>query len=306
MKHIKLIATAVIAASLIGCASTAPRERTEYPTLTVLSQTPYVWDDSKSVALNVATMALPAGVGKGMQDYATKEEATNGQSTAAGRAFGNVVMGLSQGVFGVLSDMTQTSQVDKALAWSPAIVEYVPVDEVGDDLGPQGFLKLRNIVSSRVYNSLMTADPTVESFSVRTPKNINSTSNIFMAFKSSFCEKAQRFQAFYPDKAPAFRTEDLSHLFMENIPMPAEYCILGLKTSIAGTSVVDGKEHYIVVSEIFGGAGLYDVLSPYHEGYFLMPNSFKVSRTDAVSSITKTFPFAFVAHKGNLKTFVKP
>lgn len=306
MKHFKITAAAVIAATLIGCASTAPRERTEYPTLTVLNPTLYVWDDSKSVALNVANMALPAGVGKGMKDYATKEEATNGQSTAGERAFGNVVMGLSQGVFGLMSAMTQTSQVDKELAWNPAIVEYVSVSEVGSDLGPAEFVKLREIVGSRIKSALSASAPDLQWFGELTPKKTAFLSNTIYVFKSDVCDLAQQFQAFEQGKAPKFSPKLKPELYFEDLQNVPQHCSIEGKLSVAGLTEHNGEAKYIIVTELFGGFGLIDLLSRNHNGYFIVNNSFDVFRSDGLGKINRSYPFAFVQHKGKTLTFVKP
>lgn len=306
MKHFKIIAIAVIAATLTGCASTAPRERTEYPTLTVLNPTPYVWDDSKSVALNVATMALPAGVGKGMKDYATKEEATNGQSTAGERTFGNVVMGLSQGVFGVMSAMTQTSRVDRELAWQPSLVDLIPVSDVGP-LDKDSFLKLRNIISERVRKSLSAEIPDIKwhdtIYSSNSSRYGNDFDNVFFSEK---CIDYMKFHALYPDEVAAFDTKDRSARSMEKKPYPSEYCMISLNLAVATTIDREGINYYVVVSSFDMGHNWINQLRNSYPGYILLPNSFSVSAVDKPATLDRVLPFSLLIFQGEEEYFVKP
>lgn len=306
MKHIKTIAAAVIAASLVGCASSGPRERTEYPTLTVLNPTPYVWDNSKSTALNVATMALPAGVGKGMKDYATKEEATNGQSTAGGRAFGNVVMGLSQGVFGVFSAMTQNSRIDKELAWQPSLVDLIPVSEVGP-LDKGSFLKLRSIISERVRKSLSQEIPDIKwhdtIYSSSTERFAHNFNNIFY---SSHCIDYMKFHALYPDEAAPFDRTDRSASSMEKVKYPAEYCMISLKLDVSTTIEKEGVNYYVVVSAFNMGHNWINQLRNSYPGYILLPNAFAVSAVDKPATLDKVLPFSLAIYQGKEEYFVKP
>jgi hypothetical protein len=306
MKQFKIAALAVIAATLFGCASTAPRERTEYPTLTVLSPTPYVWDDSKSVALNVATMALPAGVGKGMKDYATKEEATNGQSTAGERAFGNAIMGISQGVFGVMSAMTQTSRVDKALAWQPSLVDLIPVSEVGP-LDKDSFLKLRSIISQRVRTSLDAAISDIKWHDTIYTSNSTRFGNDFdNVFVSDKCVDYMRFHALYPDKVGAFDTKDRSARSIEKVPYPTEYCMISLNLAVATTISRDGVSYYVVVSSFDMGHNFINQLRNTYPGYILLPNSFTVSAVDQPATLDRSLPYSLVIYQGKEEYFVKP
>lgn len=298
---------AVVAAlAIAGCASTPQQVRTDYPSMKVLSPTPYVWDNSKSVALNVAKMAEPAGVGVGMKDYATATEATNGQSSTTERVLGGVVMGLSQGVFGLLSDSTQSNRVDAALAWQPSLVDLIPVSEIGTDLNPQAFLKVRSIIGEQLKSALSKELPDLVWHGATTPKYTNYLNNITYIFTTAGCEQYMKFSSADPDTAPKYMTKNIGVNTLEGKNSPSAYCLISFTTSIAGITNVDGVDQYIVVSQFQGGHNFIEQLYSSYPGYFILPDAFEVFRNDGYGKISKTYPHAFVLHRGKFEYFVKP
>lgn len=299
---------AVVAAlTIVGCASTPQQVQTGYPSMNVLSPTPYVWDNSKSVALNVAKMAEPAGVGIGMKDYATAAEATNGQSSTTERVLGGVVMGLSQGIFGVLSSSTQSNRVDAALAWQPSLVDLVPVSEIGTDLNPQAFLKLRAKLSAQIRQSISSQLPDAvwheTIYTSSSEKYATSYTNILT---SSKCHDYMKFHSYRPDEAPKFNTKDYSSQSVEKVPYPTEYCSLRLIMKIASKITIENIDYYVVVSSFEMGQNFIEQLAVNYPGYILVPDTFNAYTLDGPGSVEKVYPHAFVLHKGQFEYFVKP
>ena len=114
-----------------GCASTSNQNDTpQYPVLKVLSDKPYVWEDSISEALNIARMAQPAGVGVGMMDYPDGTKATTGRVSSGMQLF-DAALGLgASGLFGVLQMGSLNEGVNSDLDWKPSIVSLVDKGEI--------------------------------------------------------------------------------------------------------------------------------------------------------------------------------
>lgn len=307
LKFNTILAAIVAASTIVGCTSTAPKVRTDYPSLTVLNPTPYVWDNSKSVALNVASMATPAGVGVGMKDYTTATEATNGQSSTTERVFGGVVMGLSQGLFGMLSSATQSSRVDAALAWQPSLVDLVPVSEIGKTLNPQAFLKLRTKLSNQIRKSISSETPdAVWHDTIYTSSSEKYAQKYTNVLTSSKCLDYMKFHSYRPDEAPPYSTVDYSQQSLEKVPFPNQYCLISFMMNVATTTTIDGVDYYVVVSSFEIGQNFIEQLAANYPGYIIVPDAFKVYTLDGPGSIEKAYPHAFVLYKGKFEYFVKP
>lgn len=307
MKHIKTTLAAVLAVALTGCASTSQPDRTDYPTLTVLNPTPYVWDDKKSLALNVAKMAEPAGVGIGLEDSDKASDASTGRSTTGDRVFGLALMGLSQGVYGLASDSVLTDKAEKALKWQPSVIDLVPVSEIGADLTPQAFLKLRTYVGDRFISAIKRELPDVKLHATYTPKGARFEENAIFILNTVGCSDSIKFHSFKPESAPKYLTRDISSYMIEKTPMPREYCQLSARISIAGTFTKNDVEHYIVVSELMMGQNFVVQMSKTYSGYILIPERFDVSTYDVGSERQRTlYPYAVVFLDGKPQNFVMP
>ena len=307
MKHLISAIAAVIAVGLAGCASTSQPDRTDYPTLTVLNPTPYVWDDKKSLALNVAKMAEPAGVGIGLEDSDKASDANTGRSTTGDRVFGLALMGLAQGVYGMASDSVLTDKAEKALKWKPSLIDLIPVSDVGTELNPQAFLKIRTIIGERIISTVKRDAPDASLLGVYTPKKLNWTENSFYLLDSKVCHEALKFESSKPDKAPNYRTLDFSASMIEQSPFPKEYCSVSTVMSVAGTTKLNGIDHYIVVNQIFGGSAFITHMDEHYPGYILIPEIFDVMTVDSnIPAQRQLYPHAVVFYKGKPQNFVTP
>lgn len=307
MKYIKTTLAAVLAVALTGCASTSEPDRTDYPTLKVLNPTPYVWDDKKSLALNVAKMAEPAGVGVGLKDSDKAADATTGRSTGAERLFGLTLMGLSQGVYGMASDSVLTDKAEAALKWKPALVDLIPVSDVGTELTPQAFLKLRTIIGERIVSTIKLDIPNTSLLATYTPKVSGWVSNVTYMLSGDGCPESMKFHSTKPENAPNFRTVDFSQDVLETTPFPQEYCPISTSLSVAGVTIKNGVNHYIVVSEIKSGQSFVTHMDEKYPGYILIPEVFEVIAYDANINVQRTlYPHAVVFSEGKPQNFVKP
>lgn len=307
MKHIKTTLAAVLAVALTGCASTSQPDRTDYPTLTVLNPTPYVWDDKKSLALNVAKMAEPAGVGIGLEDSDKASDANTGRSTTGDRVFGLALMGLSQGVYGMASDSVLTDKAEKALKWKPSLIDLIPVSDVGTTLNPQAFLKLRTIIGQRLIDSIKPDVPTIKLLATYSPKVTGWDANVMYLVGGDACHESVKFHSSKPDSAPKYLTVDYSNAVLESTKFPAEYCEIASQLSISGITNKDGVDHYIVVSELKSGQSFITHLDERYPGYILIPEQFDVITYDTGISAGRTlYPYAVVFSEGKPKPFIAP
>jgi len=306
MKHIKTTLAAVLAVALTGCASTSEPDRTDYPTLTVLNPTPYVWDDKKSLALNVAKMAEPAGVGVAMKDYDTASEATNGQSSTLERVFGTALMGVSQGIYGVASDQVLTNKAEAALNWKPSLVDLIPVSEIGTKLTPDSFVKVRTIIGNRIVSAIKPELADVKLHSSFTPKNTNWKENAIYVLTTDGCRDYMKFHSDKPEAAPKNPTWNWVADMMENEQLPSEYCTIYSRIAIAGTIIKDGVPNYVVVSELTMGQNFIVQMDEHYQGYILIPNRFDVGVYDGYGMRGRTlFPYTVVFSQGKPQPFVK-
>lgn len=307
MKYIKTTLAAVLAVALTGCASTSEPDRTDYPTLTVLNPTPYVWDDKKSLALNVAKMAEPAGVGVGLKDSDKASDANTGRSTGGERLFGLALMGLSQGVYGMASDSVLTDKAEAALKWKPSLVDLIPVSEVGTTLNPQAFLKLRTIIGERIVSTIKKEIPDTTLLATYTPKVSGWFSNVTYMLNGSGCAESMKFHSTDPENAPKFRTVDFSKDLLESTPFPKQYCPMSTTMSISGVTKLSGVDYYIVVSEMKSGQSFITYMDEAYPGYILIPEVFDVLTYDSNIDVQrKLYPHAVVFFEGKPQNFVTP
>lgn len=136
MRTAKIFFPLIVGSFLFGCASS--------PSKTGSSE-PYIFDDSKSVALNVVSAA---GIDKGLKDlkvpkdkYRTPSKITSFKTTAALQSYYNApVPGMSgletAGVGIALQIFSPTSRTERnsIIAWMPSAETEKPVDRLSDIL----------------------------------------------------------------------------------------------------------------------------------------------------------------------------
>src|SRR5690606_16406325 len=118
----KLKITTIIAASLLftGCAATTPVA----PTLEYSNDEPYVWDDNKSLALNITKASIDTP--PNLRDTKIPDGASVTQS-GAWKDTAAVVDLLSNGLAGFLGGELFRSTSGKK--WQPTYVKLVPAEQ---------------------------------------------------------------------------------------------------------------------------------------------------------------------------------
>jgi hypothetical protein len=290
MNTMKTFFAIAVSVGLIGCASTSNDSAPRYPELKVLSDKPYVWDDSASEALNVAQMAQPAGVGIGMMDYPDGTKATTGRIGSGGQLL-DAGLGLaSQGIFGVVSMGALNHGVNSDLDWKPSIVQLVK----NEDGANNSFLALRENIAKNVWDAVSKAGAKVNLIGVGTLKSAhNSTDkkgiyNISLFMNGDECVEARKMEG-----ADGLNMTDAGkHVY--DIPLGTTgYCTIHLKLSIAGRTA---KNETILVSEFLGGYHFVQYMKHLNDVYVIVPDYYNGLTQ---KSVFKS-PFAYVM-KGNEK-----
>lgn len=303
MKFKRFLALSAIALGLVGCASTP---KILYPSAGKTDLPTYVWDNSKSVALNVAQMAQPVGVGMGMRDYDNAEQATNGHIGNGSQAFDAVVMGLSQGIFGIFSASSMTGSINDAVSWKPSVVQFIPVAEFGPIDQPNAYKKLQERFGLQLKEAIAAKYPEMQWYGYRTWVNQVSDSYTAYGFKADFCSEILKFHG----SDQKYTSISVAATSYEKQEFPSNYCFAQFSLEIAGKIVIDGVEQYIFVVEARSGQPVLDLLAEKIDAYFMYPDYYTVSKIseDKVlpDALFKRTPYTFVKRGEKVYPFVKP
>lgn len=303
MKLKTFLSLPAIALVLAGCASTP---EVLYPAAGKVDMPTYVWDNSKSEALNVAQMAQPVGVGVGMRDYDTAEQATNGHIGGGAQAFDAVVMGLSQGIFGIFSASSMTGSVNDAVSWKPSVVQFIPVAEFGPIDQPNAYKKLQEHFERQLKEVIVAKYPEMEWYGYRTLVNQRSDSYTLYGFKSDFCTTILKFHGSDQRFINSFGGERT----FEKQGFPSESCFLSFSLEIASKTMVDGVENYVVVAESGVGQPVLDLLAASVDGYFMYPDYYTVPKFEgdkfSFATVYQRIPYTFVQRGDKVYPFVRP
>lgn len=269
----KYFLSAVAGLVLAGCASTSENSggQGQYPVLKVMSDKPYVWDDSISEALNVARMAQPAGVGNGMRDFADGTQANTGRISGGTRLFDAGLGLLGQGIFGVVAFESLNQSINRQLDWKPSLVQLFDVENIGNPNGVD-FLKVREKVLDSITMALKKEYKDIKVLGYFTSKGHDRTpSNAFVAFSSSSCLDAAKLDYYYVDNAK-IKSLGLTNGLLESPVELVDFCAVSVRIAVSG--IINDK--YIVVSEVQGtgiGTHYFDmsIANNLEEGYFIMP-----------------------------------
>ena len=300
MNHITraaMLASVVLGISLGGCAST-DNGQPIYPTLKVLNDTPYEWDNSKSEALNVARMTLPAGAGYGLSDAKDgKTVIVEGKSSTAENVGGAVIMGLASGIYGVVSDALITNEMDALLNWKPTVVLHVPTEALEVN-GKIDFLRVRDAVSDKVVDAVKQAFPDINITGLYTSKSAykyDQYNELIVVIEGDICVDARHFHM--PDED--VRKMDLSKLYIGAPPQEIEFCSINFEISIPHRL----GDNYVVAAVMEYGYYFMKAIEDNIDAYVLVPDVYQVDRT---YNISVTFPYAYVKKSGKELLFQKP
>lgn len=287
---------------MASCASTSgSKTGDQYPVLKMLTDKPYVWDDTISEALNVARMAQPAGVGNGMMDYSDGSKATTGRLGAGIRTFDAGIGLISNGIFGVVQHEALSQGVNRQLEWKPSIVQLIEMNELTSEDGSISYFKVSSLVSNGVKKSVEKSYPGISWGPVLTPKD-QRLSNLSISINDlEKCKNAMDFISVNKSHV-GYVDQPYSRFFINGYNIHEKHCLISLKISIAGK---DKNGKAIVVSEIISGHYFNDAIVKNHEDYVIVPDIYFIRASDSAKDIAITTENAFVSKNGETILFQK-
>lgn len=311
-----IIKTSIISIVLIGltaCGSTPYMPPTEYPLVTVHSEDEYEWNNDYSYAKNIAMMVRPSGIGFGVDDEKDPLKASNNQQGTLSSAT-SIVNGFAMnGIFGALSFGILDSNTDKGRAWSPILVDFMPVSVLPNPHSPDAYLTIRNVIEKNIKQSLTASYPDMEwdGAYFKTTKNIDVNTTVL--FYDETCGDAYNIgnQGVLSDrlawKFPSTLLEKGS-LVEQGKP----YCSLSFEPSITGNVLINNVPHWIISSKTSSVTNLvyYSVaLNKSYAGHILNPKSFLFYARNGDEKPSKkiawTNLYPYVSHQGKQHLFDK-
>lgn len=311
-----IIKTSIISIVLIGltaCGSTPYVPPTEYPLVTVHSEDEYEWDNDYSYAKNIAMMVRPSGIGFGVDDEKDPLKASNNQQGTLSSAT-SIVNGFAMnGIFGALSFGVLDSNIDKGRAWSPILVDFMPVSELPNPHSPDAYLTIRNLIEENIKQSLTSSYPNMEWDGAYYKTIKNADVNTTVLFYDKTCGDAHNIgnegisseilAALYP--SPLFEKDSIAE-------QGKPYCSLSFEPSITGKLLINNIEHWIITSKTSNLANLTyysTALNQSYAGHILNPKSFLFYARKGNEKLSKKVswvnPYPYVSHQGKQHLFDK-
>lgn len=302
----KLLPTLASAALLLGgCNSTYvnPQKMTmvngeyQFPPMPIIQQKPFVWDESKSEAMNVITMANPAGIGNGLRDL---EDGTQASINNHGILTGLVdaTLGLVDGgIVGAAQSEGLRSGVNDLVEFKPAIVEIVEPELVVND-GQIDYLMVRELITEKVHSAVEKAHPDIQWGGVYALYDGSERFDMSLVITSEKECKAERIKATGDEDAEAFLVRDFSSIFVDSNEGITQSCSFGFKLSSTGVTKT-GK--VVVVAEMKSGISFVQDIIDNYDGYVVVPDEFYFNR-----HWKERKDFVFVSKNGEQLLLQKP
>tara|TARA_R110000868_G_C10786441_1_gene755930 strand:+ start:66 stop:977 length:912 start_codon:yes stop_codon:yes gene_type:complete len=303
MKHLKVVGLTLLSISLIsGCASTDDSLQKDasgnfvYPPMIPLTTENYVWDDSVSEATNVAKMAQPAGVARGMSDFVDGKQASIGLLGTGIRVFDGAVGLLSGGLFGLVQQESLSQGVNNQVEWKPTVVDIVDKETISEN-GQISFVKTRQYIAEKVKKAIEVDHPNIIWGDTLTLKRRNFETDFYQIIKSNECQQIQNFDKGGKENVKLV-TNNYSKYFYEGKDSVETYCAYSMKLNVSYS--IDSKS-VVIVAESAKGHYLDKSVALNYDGYVLVPDVYFAN-----SNYTVTNPYAFVTKSGEELLFQKP
>lgn len=311
-----IIKTSIISIVLIGltaCGSTPYVPPTEYPLVTVHSEDEYEWDNDYSYAKNIAMMVRPSGIGFGVDDEKDPLKASNNQQGTLSSAT-SIVNGFAMnGIFGALSFGVLDSNIDKGRAWSPILVDFMPVSELPNPHSPDAYLTIRNLIEENIKQSLTSSYPDMEwdGAYFKTTKNIDVNTAAF--FYDKTCNDAYNIgneNTRYERDDWGFKLSLFEKGSLNEQSKP--FCSVPFQSSITGKVLINKIAYWIVASKTSNTTNLayyLTALNQSYAGHILNPKSFLFYARNGNEKLSKKVswvnPYPYVSHQGKQHLFDK-
>lgn len=298
----KIFVASLVGAVISGCASTTAEGPAKYPELKVLSNTPYVWDNSISEALNVARMAQPAGPGVGMKDFDDGKKAVTGKITGGERLFDAGLGLIAMGGFGVLSMESLNDGVNRQLDWKPTLVTFIPKTSAQPD-----YKTIRDALGEKIKDALKKEYPSLVWHGGYTPVRSFADSNTeFLFFDAEGCKQYFKFVSKDKDaQNKEYFSDNRRRNFVEGDPGLSKYCVYGGMLEVSGSTSVNGVEYWVVAFEAVNGSYFNSTMEKNYNGYFMVPELYDFRAIDVSLNIVVNYGYARVYKQGKELLFQK-
>ncbi len=290
------IYSSLVALVIAGCANKDASTPATYPELKVLSNTPYVWNNSISDALNVAKMVQPAGPGIGMKDFPDGKKANTGKIGDGERLLDAGLGLIAMGGFGILSMESLNSGVNRKLDWKPTLVTLLPKTSTNPD-----YKTIRDALGDKIQSALKNEYPNLQWFGgYAYARRFSNANTEFVFFDEEGCKQYFKFASKYKENQnQEFFSDERKINYVENTPKPNKYCVYGGMLAVSGTQVVNNQEYWIVSFEVVNGSFFNSVMEKNYDGYVLVPELYEFRAIDEYLDIVVNYGYAKVYKKGN-------
>jgi len=297
---LSFIAAALIVVS--GCASTSNELKVVngefvYPPMTILSDQPFVWDDSQSHAMNVVRMAQPAGIGLTLVDRDDGKNATIGDYSAASGLLDAGLGLFSSGLFTVVQGESLRAGVNSKARFMPTIVDVLDKKLVYEN-GQPSYKKVRDYVGNKVMLAVSKAHPDIEWGGIYSIYDGNRKNDLVLVIKDEANCKKSMVMVTGDKNANPFVSRNLAESFVDGRNEVVDYCLLGFKLYTTATNNNGG---IIVAAELKFGPYFIEALTQHYDGYTIIPDYFSYNSKYSVKT-----DYAFVSNNGEELLFKKP
>lgn len=300
MPFIKL--SAITLAILIGgCGSTSkglPTENGEliYPSMPIIKENKFEWDDSKSEALNVVYMAKPAGIGNSLRDYDDGRQASIGLTGGLSGLF-DVGLGLaSSGLFTVVQGESLRDGANSAVEFKPTIVDVVSKELIYEN-GKPTYKKVRNHIAKKVMDAINANQDDVEWGGVYSLYDGTKRFDMQLIINNeSVCKNVRRVSSGDENEEP-FMTRNFSRIFVDGEDKIRQYCSFGFYINIPYETAND---EVVIVAEMQSGPYFVEGIVKNYDGYVVVPDIYYFNSQRAMKT-----DYAYVSKNGDKLLFQK-
>ncbi|WP_371196095.1 hypothetical protein [Glaciecola sp. SC05] len=267
-----------------------------YPSMPILTESSFIWDDGDSEALNIVKIARPAGIGNSLRDYEDPTHASIGQIGGFSRLV-DAGLGLASGsLFSIVQSESLTTGANTAVEFKPAIVELVDRSLVYEN-GKPSYKKVREYVANKIKKAIELDHPEIVWGGTYSLYNGVKRFDLALVIDSEKECLAVRRTITGDEDSPAFVTRNFAKIFVDGEDVERDFCSFGLHLSLP-YELEGGK--VAIVAELKSGAYFVETLIYHYDGYIVIPDFFSMNSSRAIRT-----EFAFVSKSGNKLLFQK-
>lgn len=307
--HLRTITFALImSTAVLGCSSTQhsqtlPVKNGEriYPSMPILSDTPFHWNDADSEALNVVKMARPAGIGNSLDDVIDGTRASIGRVGGLSGLFDAALGFATSGVVGALEQSNTRGMVNDRIEFKPAIVEVINKSAVYQD-GAPNYKLVRDYLAKKIQSAVQKGHPGIDFHGIYSSydgvKKYNGAPRFELDLpisNESICQAFRAIQFDDDDIEPRIQ-RNFAKIYVDGENEDKWFCPLSFRLFV--THTVNDSD-IVVVAELVSGAYFMDSLIAHYDGYVVMPDYYKGGKTVMKQG------YAFVAKNGQKLLFQK-